>query len=558
MGEREVVPAHRTHRGGREAHPLYSHVGGAGRVRAVGGEEPRRHRHERARRDTHEEIPTPDGVAPEALHEREHRRVVDLVVPRRRARHEIVRVLVDGADVAPRRRADDVVAGACRAGVARGTERAAAAAVGRVRLRVGLAAVGGVAIAVSEARGAGADAAGAPHTGGRRVGEVAGTAAGTAIRGVGVEVDLATVGGVAIAVSEARCAGVAAHAVARHGRVRTRHVARRAGGAARHDGQVAHATASADVETCVAGEAAHAGGAGCPRIRGGNARRRAAAAVSGVRLRVDAAAAAQRRRRGRAHDRADARRAEGHRRATRRRAAAAVRGFAPRVGLAAVGGVAVAVREAARAGVAAHAVARHGRVRTRHVARRAGGAARHGRRVAHATASADVEARGAAEAADARGAARGAVADRGTGVAAASAVGEVAREGDARPGAPLLPGGAGRPVGRVDGHFRAVGHDVVPRLRHVGVDRARVCVVARDDVDHELIARVAAIVHDIVVHPVGRRVGRVASQVRDRRTIAVHDLEVIGAARRQGCHYQHGDGETNHTHRLKEHVFPSS
>jgi hypothetical protein len=38
----------------------------------------------------------------------------------------------------------------------------------------------------------------------------------------------------------------------------------------------------------------------------------------------------------------------------------------------------------------------------------------------------------------------------------------------------------------------------------------------------------------------------------------VHDLEVIGAARRQGCHYQHGDGETNHTHRLKEHVFPSS
>ncbi len=86
-------------------------------------------------------------------------------------------------------------------------DAAAAAAVGDAGAGVDLAAVGGVHVAVGEARVAG-EAARPRRAGGRRVGaRRARVAAAAAVGEGGLRVDLAAVGGVQVAVAEARVAG---------------------------------------------------------------------------------------------------------------------------------------------------------------------------------------------------------------------------------------------------------------------------------------------------------------------------------------------------------------
>jgi len=118
-------------------------------------------------------------------------------------------------------------AGARRAARARGAAPAAVAGAG---VGVHLAAVGLHAVAVGEARVARGDAAGPRDAGGDAVADRAGGPAGAAVRRVAGDVELAAVGGVAVAVGEARVAGEAAGA---RGAGRRGVGARRTHGAAR-------------------------------------------------------------------------------------------------------------------------------------------------------------------------------------------------------------------------------------------------------------------------------------------------------------------------------------
>ena len=94
-----------------------------------------------------------------------------------------------------------------------GTRRAghpAGAAVGRRAVELHLAAVGGVHVAVAEARGAHPDGAAPGGADARRARRSARASAGAAVGGAVARVDLAAVGGVSVAVGEARVARVGA------------------------------------------------------------------------------------------------------------------------------------------------------------------------------------------------------------------------------------------------------------------------------------------------------------------------------------------------------------
>src|SRR5437870_1209165 len=83
---------------------------------------------------------------------------------------------------------------------------AATAAVVGISVDVDLAAVGGNAVAILERRVARADSAHAGRASSRRIGYIASEGARAAVVGIGADVDLAAVGGDAIAILERRVA----------------------------------------------------------------------------------------------------------------------------------------------------------------------------------------------------------------------------------------------------------------------------------------------------------------------------------------------------------------
>ncbi len=182
----------------------------------------------------------------------------------------------------------------------RRADRAAGTAVGDVRPEVSLAAVGRDAVAVTEARVAGTQAADTRRAAGRRVGEAAGRATGTAVAAVSEQAGLAAVRRHAVAVGEVRGAG-AEHTCARSaGRGGVHEGTGRTAAAAvgeavgRVDLAAVRRVAIAVAEARVAGtERAGARDAGSARVRTRRADHAAGAAVGRARARVDAAAAAE-------------------------------------------------------------------------------------------------------------------------------------------------------------------------------------------------------------------------------------------------------------------------